>query len=77
MANIYEKIPCGGFRFDSTVFEFKKDEKTGDPALTVTANVPTSGAEFVILKSSESAQLFKITVNDAGAVTAEKYNPVG
>lgn len=75
MANIYEKIPCGGFRFDSTVFEFKKDEKTGDSALTVTANVQTTGADFIILKSSESDQLFKITVNDAGVLTAEKYDP--
>lgn len=72
MANIYEKIPCGGFRFDSTVFEFKKDPTTGDPTLTVTANVPTTGAEFVILKGNDGKQ-YKIVVVD-GTVKAEVYN---
>lgn len=75
MANVYEKIPCGGFRYDSTVFEFKADPVTGDPALTVTANVPTTGADFIVLKSSESEQQFKITVNDAGTLSAAKYEP--
>ncbi len=70
MATVNEKIPCGGFLFDSTVFEFKKDVETGQPALTVTANVPTTGADFIILKSSESAKQFKITVNDAGNLSA-------
>lgn len=74
MATIYEKIPCGGFRFDNTVFEFKKDTITGDPALTVTANVPTSGAEFLILKASDSEDLYKIIVS-GGTVKAEKYEP--
>lgn len=74
MATIYEKIPCGGFRFDNTVFEFKKDASTGDPALTVTANVPTSGAEFLILKASDSEDLYKIIVFE-GTLKAEKYEP--
>lgn len=69
MANIYEKIPCGGFRFDSTVFEFKKDPTTGDPALTVTANVPTSGADFIVLKGDDGKN-YKITVA-GGALKAE------
>ncbi len=75
MAVNNEKIPCGGFDFDNTVFEFKKDPDTGRPSLTVTANVPTSGAEFVILKSTQSAQLYKITVDDTGTIKAEEYNP--
>lgn len=70
MANIYEKIPCGGFRVDTTVLEFQKDPISKEDFLTVTANVPTTGAEFIILKSSESAKQFKITVNDAGALKA-------
>lgn len=72
MATIYEKIPCGGFRFDNTVFEFKKDPATGDPALTVTGNVPTTGAEFIILKATDSDDLYKITVT-GGVLKAEKY----
>ena len=72
MATIYEKIPCGGFRFDNTVFEFKKDPTTGDPSLTVTANVPTFGAEFIILKGNDGKQ-YKITVTD-GTLKAEVYN---
>lgn len=75
MADINVKIPCGGFLFDSTVFEFKKDSKTNQPVLTVTANIPTLGSDFMILKSSESDKLFKITVDDAGAIKAVEYNP--
>lgn len=76
MANtIYEKIPCGGFLFDNTVFEFKKDPTTGDPALTVTANIPTSGSEFIILKATGAEDLYKITVTSAGELKAEKYTP--
>lgn len=71
MAN--EKISCGGFVLDNSVLELQKDPVSGKPMLTVTANIPTSGAEFIILKSSDSAKLFKITVNDAGAVTATEY----
>ena len=72
MANIYEKIPCGGFRFDSTVFEFKKDPTTGDPALTVTANIPTSGEFFFIINGNDGKN-YKITVTD-GALKAEVVN---
>lgn len=71
MAN--EKIKCGGFVLDNSVLEMQKDPVSGKPMLTVTANVPTTGADFIILKSSESAKLFKITVNDAGTVTATEY----
>lgn len=72
MAN--EKVICGGFVLDNTVFEMQKDPKSKKPMLTVTANVPVTGAEFIILKSSDSEKQFKITVNDAGAISATEYN---
>ena len=77
MATINEKIPCGGFLVDTSVLEFKDDPKTKQPVLSVTANVPVNGGDFIILKSTESAQLYKITVDDAGTVKAVKYNPGG
>lgn len=75
MANNIEKIPCGGFFVDASVLEFKDDPQTKQPVLSVTANVPVSGAEFIILKSTESAQLYKITVDDSGTLKAVTYNP--
>ena len=74
MANIYEKIPCGGFRVDTTVLEFQQDPVSKDDFLTVTANIPVYGAEFLILKASDEDQLYKITVT-GGNLKAEKYNP--
>lgn len=71
MAN--EKVNCGGFVLDNTVLEMQKDPVSGKPMLTVTGNVPVTGAEFIILKSSESSKKFKITVNDAGVVSAVEY----
>lgn len=72
MANIYEKIPCGGFYVDTTVLEFQNDKETNRPFLTVTGNIPTAGSDFIILKSSQSDKQFKITVNDAGTVNTEE-----
>lgn len=73
MAKLYERIPCGGFRYDTTAFAFKKDPETKELALTLTEHVQTAGAEYVILKSKDSDQLFKVTVDDSGTLKAEKF----
>lgn len=74
--NINKKIPCGGFRYDSTAFSFVKDPTTQDPTLTLTTHVQTAESDVLILKSTESDQLYKITVDDAGTLKAEKFSGV-
>ena len=66
------KIPCGGFLYDDTVFEFQPDKETKMPVLSVTANIPTSGSDLLIMKASDSDDLYKITIAE-GALKVEKY----
>ena len=44
------------------------------PVLSVTANIPTSGSDLLIMKASDSDDLYKITIAE-GALKVEKYTP--
>lgn len=67
---ITEKIPCGGFNYDASAFEMTTID--GVKAFTVGQGVITNGTKEIILTSStpDSVKQFKVTVDDAGALTA-------
>ena len=67
---ITEKIPCGGFNYDASAFE--RITIDGVKAFTVGQGVMTNGTKEIILTSStpDSVKQFKVTVDDAGALTA-------
>lgn len=60
------KIPCGGFYFDDSAFELKKQGEK--EILTIGGGIVTDGRkEFVM--TSPNGTAYKITVSDSGVLT--------